>query len=219
MSKRYNSVTEGLSIFQDDTLLFTPGSQFRYTSYGWNLISAVIEGASNQQFLDYMHENVFGPLNMNHTIADYNDSIIAQRTRFYIYNDSGKVINAPYVDNSYKWAGGGFLSTTEDLIRFGNAHLKAGFLKQETLDTILSKQHTFVATPYKVVEIAYGIGWRIKQDDRGRSWFGHRGGSVGGSTQFIIYQEEELVIAILTNVSKLKYNNTHFRIADCFLGN
>jgi CubicO group peptidase (beta-lactamase class C family) len=69
------------------------------------------------------------------------------------------------------------------------------------------------------VEIAYGIGWRIKQDDRGRSWFGHRGGSVGGSTQFIIYQEEELVIAILTNVSKLKYNNTHFRIADCFLGN
>lgn len=32
-------------------------------------------------------------------------------------------MNAPYVDNSYKWAGGGFLSTVGDLLQFGNAML------------------------------------------------------------------------------------------------
>ncbi len=31
--------------------------------------------------------------------------------------------NAPYVDNSYKWAGGGFLSNVQDLVKFGNAML------------------------------------------------------------------------------------------------
>lgn len=34
-------------------------------------------------------------------------------------------MNAPYVDNSYKWAGGGFLSTVKDLIQFGNSLLYA----------------------------------------------------------------------------------------------
>lgn len=27
------------------------------------------------------------------------------------------------MDNSYKWGGGGFISTTEDLVKFGNAML------------------------------------------------------------------------------------------------
>ncbi|HEX6643571.1 MAG TPA: serine hydrolase domain-containing protein, partial [Gemmatimonadales bacterium] len=42
----YASVTEGLEIFQHDSLLFHPGTRYLYSSYGWNLVSAVIEGAS-----------------------------------------------------------------------------------------------------------------------------------------------------------------------------
>ncbi len=38
-------------------------------------------------------------------------------------NEKGQLINTPYVDNCYKWAGGGFISTSEDLIKFGNAIL------------------------------------------------------------------------------------------------
>ena len=42
---------------------------------------------------------------------------------YYLKNKQGKIQNAPYVDNSYKWAGGGFLSTATDLVKFGNAML------------------------------------------------------------------------------------------------
>ena len=45
--------------------------------------------------------------------------------RHYVRNKKGKLVNTPYVDNCYKWAGGGFLSTSEDLIKFGNAMLYA----------------------------------------------------------------------------------------------
>jgi hypothetical protein len=41
-------------------------------------------------------------------------------------------VNAASVDNSYKWAGGGFLSTVGDLVGFGNAMLysyQAGSVK------------------------------------------------------------------------------------------
>ncbi len=43
--------------------------------------------------------------------------------RYYIRGKDGQLTNTPYVDNSYKWAGGGYLSTVEDLVSFGNALL------------------------------------------------------------------------------------------------
>ena len=42
---------------------------------------------------------------------------------FYLRDSKGRLKNTPYVDNCYKLAGGGFLSTTEDLLKFGNAML------------------------------------------------------------------------------------------------
>lgn len=45
--------------------------------------------------------------------------------RYYVRDKFGRLKNAPYVDNSYKWAGGGFLSTVGDLCKFGNAMLYA----------------------------------------------------------------------------------------------
>lgn len=212
ISRRYASVGEGLSIFADDTLLFEPGQRFSYTSYGWNLISAAIEGASGEDFLSYMQEAVFNPLGMNNTTADYTDSLIAFRTRFYEKTEDGTTINAPYVDNSYKWAGGGFLSTSEDLARFGHAHINPGFLS----DTTLSLWHTSMKTTTGE-PTGYGVGWSVNVDGLGEEWFGHSGGSVGGITQLTVYPYPKVVVALLTNSGRVDYGDTHHRIARLFM--
>jgi hypothetical protein len=49
-------------------------------------------------------------------------------------------VNAANVDNSYKWAGGGFLSNVTDLISFGNAMLysyQAGELRIRLTDCVV----------------------------------------------------------------------------------
>ena len=43
--------------------------------------------------------------------------------RHYSRTNDGKLENVPYVDLSYKWAGGGLISNAEDLVKFGNAVL------------------------------------------------------------------------------------------------
>src|SRR5467141_2353049 len=83
LNRHFNTVLEGLTIFQGDPLLFPPGTKFSYSTYGWNLISAVVEAAAGQDFLSYMGRNVFRPLGMTHTAADRVDSLIPNRTRFY----------------------------------------------------------------------------------------------------------------------------------------
>jgi serine beta-lactamase-like protein LACTB, mitochondrial len=197
LNRRFNTVLEGLAIFQDDSLLSPPGTKFSYSSYGWNLISAVVEGASGQDFLSYMRKQVFAPLGMIHTAPDRNDSLIPDRTRFYDRDSAGRFAVARPVDNSYKWAGGGFVSTAEDLVKFGSALLQPGFLKAGTLELLFTSQRTAAGEP-----TGYGIGWFVTTDSLGHRWVFHGGGSVGGTTAFGVDRDSRVVVAILSNLTE-----------------
>lgn len=210
-SKQYNTVEAGLKIFKDDSLLHKPGSKYAYSSYGWNLISAAIETAADEDFLSYMRRAVFDSLGMTNTVADRNDWIIPGRTRFYQSGFTGGVINAPYVDNSYKWAGGGFLSTSEDIVKFAQAHMQEGYLKQETLDLFFASQQTDSGEVTN-----YGIGWTTYPMANGNNYYGHGGGSVGGSTAFVFDKEQEIVVVIISNKSSVNYGNLPFELIELF---
>ena len=194
--RHYGSVLDGLKIFQDDSLLFPPGRRFSYTSYGWNLVSAVVEGASGDNFLHYISAHVFRPLGLTHTAPDRVDSLIPGRTQFYDHDSAGSFHIAPAVDNSYKWAGGGFVSSAEDLVKFGSSLLQPGFLKQETLDLLFTSQRTSAGE-----QTGYGIGWFLRTDSLGHHWAFHGGGSVGGTAAFGLDRDSRVVVAILANLS------------------
>lgn len=194
--KHYYTVTDALAVFRDDPLEHAPGAKYLYSSYGWNLLSAVVEGASGESFLAYMRERVFLPLGMRYTVAEHLDSIIEHRAEFYVRRN-GRLVNAPHVDNSYKWAGGGFLSNAEDLARFGSAHLRPGFLKPETLALLFTSQRAADGR-----ETGYGVGWQVGRDAQGRRTLAHSGGAVGGNAYLLLYPDQGVVVAMLTNTSE-----------------
>ncbi len=207
----YAGVRAALSIFEKDALLFEPGTQFSYSSYGWNLLSTVIEGASGEPFLDFMEKRVFRPARMTHTSADEVSPIIPGRAHFYTRDESGLVVNAGYVDNSYKWAGGGFLSTAEDLVAFGNALLEGRLLKPETRRLLWTSQKTSDGK-----ETEYGIGWTVDRDSRGRARVRHSGGAQGGTANLVIYPSARLVLAMIVN-SDESFTGKAPEIAEMFL--
>ena len=154
-----------------------------------------------------------GRLGLRDTLADENDKIIPNRVRFYQRSRDGVLSNAPYVDNSYKWAGGGFLSTTEDLVRFASAHLKPGFLKAETLKLLFTSQRTAAGE-----ETNYGIGWGVRTDDKGRRTISHGGGSVGGTTLLLLYPESGIVVAMAVNMTSANLGTgSGAQIAELFM--
>ncbi len=204
-TKRYNSVEESIDIFKNDSLKAIPGSMHIYSSYGYNLLSAAIEGASGKPFLEFLQTEIFDPVKMINTTADHNDSIISNRTRFYTLIKNKTLVHAPYADNSNKWAGGGMLGTPYDLLKLGNALLRNKILSD--------KSRIALWTPYKLTsgkENIYGIGFRIEKDKAGRIHMSHGGTSLGGRTYFIIYPKEELVFAITYNLLPAGYNEIEF---------
>ncbi len=211
-TRHYDSVAAGLELFQDDPLLFEPGEKYSYSSHGFNLLSAVVEGASGQDFLSYMQENVFDPLGMKNTSADHTDQVIPYRTRFYERRDAGVWENAPYADNSYKWAGGGFISTAGDLLRFGRGIISGGLLKPKTVELLLTPQRT---TDGK--STGYGIGWRSSEDDRGRRQVGHGGSSVGGKARLVIYPDSQVILAMMINTGSLDLGEMPLDVAGLFV--
>ena len=197
--KHYSSVIESLDIFKNDPLLAPPGQEWNYSSYGYNLLSAVIERGAGKPFLDYLAESVFIPLGMTSTVPDVLKDVVPNRGRYYFRKD-GKFYNEPEVDNSYKWASGGFLSTSDDLARFGLAQMNDQLVTPAMRSLLWTEQKTSSGEG-----VGYGIGWRIVVDDDGVRAIGHGGGSIGGSTQLWLYPKDSLVIAMISNLTELDY--------------
>jgi serine beta-lactamase-like protein LACTB len=183
-----------LAIFQNDPLVVPPGTKFSYTTYGWTVISAVMESAAHEDFLHYMDENVIRPLQLTHTRPDRKGVFDPDCTEFYETDALGKFVIAPKVDNSYKWAGGGYLSTPEDLVRFGSALLQPGFLTADSLALLFTSQKDSGGKPTD-----YGIGWSIGKDAQGHRILWHTGGSIGGTSILLLHPETKTVFALACN--------------------
>lgn len=65
------SVNDYLELFQNDSLLFEPGSSEAYSNGGYVLLGAIIERVSGKSYHDYLRERVFAPAGMTET-APYN---------------------------------------------------------------------------------------------------------------------------------------------------
>lgn len=201
--KHYNSVEESLPIFVNDSLIFEPGTSFRYSTHGFTLLSAAMEKGAGQNYLDMVEELVWKPAGMEQTRPD--DLTIGQPNRITPYvKFAGHFINLEGPDPSYKWAGGGILSTPSDLVKMGSAFMNAKILSQGTADPLFIPQALKDASPNPD---GYAMGWRnTKETELMNSaeeirTMHHGGASPGGSSFLLILPDNTLSIAVMSNVS------------------
>lgn len=95
-------------------------------------------------------------------------------------------------DSSYKYASGGLVSTSEDLVAFGYSLLKA---RSDSLTNQLFQ--TMYSGNGKPTN--YGIGWNIGKDFTGQPIYFHSSNMINGSGYLILYPEQDMVLAFLAN--------------------
>lgn len=209
-TKHYPTVLAGLDFFKNDPLMFEPGTRSEYSSYAWNLISAALEKAGGEPFLNLMQTEVFHPLGMTNTVAEDITQNIEHIAAFH-ETRNGKVNIAPFVDNSYKWAGGGFVGTATDMAKLGLAHTKASFLSADTLNLLGTEQKTSVGDL-----TGFGIGWmtaramqrRLERNNKteylqnfSKKLIWHSGGSMGAVALLLVDPAEGSAVALMANNS------------------
>ncbi len=202
-SKKYFSSTRDVIIYlMKDSLEYTPGERYLYSTLGYNLLAAIIENVSGMSYADYLKKKIFEPAGMASTIPDYQKNLIFNRARGYERNLFRQLQNAPLADLSIKYAGGGLLSTTDDLLRFASNLLNGRLLKHETLDSML-----IPARLNNGKYINYGLGFSFATDETGRKSFSHSGAGTGFTGHLIIYPDENIAAVYLVNIRDRNLEN------------
>ena len=189
-----NSIQGGVDFFKNDPLLAKPGAEFHYSTQGFTLVGCAIEGASGENYADYVRKNVLAPAGMTHTVVDDRFAIVPYRTRFYSKDKSGAITNADFLDSSYKIPGGGWLSSADDMAQFEVAMLNDQLVARATRDLMWTP-----LTPTDGKDNSYALGWGTGKE-LGVLDVGHGGGQQGTSTFFMIVPERRAGVVVLINL-------------------
>ncbi|MEE8142868.1 MAG: serine hydrolase, partial [Planctomycetota bacterium] len=191
--KEPKSTREAIAIFENFNLIAEPGTRYRYSSYGYNLLGAAIESASGMSFGDYMKKHLWEPLGMKDTRMDDPRAIIPNRVRGYGLGPDGKLQNSEYIDISSRFAAGGTRSTVPDLLKFARGVMDNKLLSPESTELMLTSM-----AHRDGLHTDYGMGWSVSPAN-GRFRFGHSGGQSETRTRLMIFPKESFAIALATN--------------------
>lgn len=173
MNRTCDTVREALPIFADDSLLFEPGTDRSYSTWGFVLLGAVLEQAAGEPFDAVLRREVLDPAGMTATVHAGPPRPGAARA----YDRDGKGGYRDVTDAtspSCKWGGGGYLSTAADLARFPLAALSGTLLSPAGTHLILDEEEGTV------------------------NWTG--GSGPGGTAEVRVDVESGLVVTAVANV-------------------
>jgi CubicO group peptidase (beta-lactamase class C family) len=176
-----------------DTLLFPPGSAFRYGDSGYAVLALVVEAVSRSSFAQFLHDRVFVPAGMSSTLAyEPGVSEVPHRALGYAGGSAGFRLS-DQSSASTVLGDGGIYSSVYDLIAWDRA-----------LD-----KHRLVAPPLQRLAWApaslddgtttrYGFGWFVDRDTTG-TYVSHRGETSGFTNVVVKYPTRRLTVVVLTN--------------------
>jgi CubicO group peptidase (beta-lactamase class C family) len=203
--RHYDDFEEATRLWRDDALLFEPGTHWLYSSHAMNLMHGIVEAVSGYGFEEYMRRFVFEPAGMMATQFDVPSRVVHNRGRGHVRDEVGRLINPPFEDPSYKYAGGGMLSTVEDLVRFGIALNDGSLLAPATIQQMYEPQLDESVMEFsrrgepRALGHRQALAWYLRTDQAGREFPSHTGTVKGTRTFLANYYEQGLVLAIQAN--------------------
>jgi serine beta-lactamase-like protein LACTB len=211
---------EGIERFGKNALLFEPGTRYRYSNYGWILVSAAVEAAAAEPLFSFMQRQIFEPLGMNDTTADSGTQPMPNRANFYFPRFAADTRYGPQfppeeVDYSCFSGSGAIVSTPSDLVRFAMAIAGGRLLKPATVQLLQTSQRLTSGE-----ETGYGLGWDLETATlagKPTVVVGHDGELKGGMvSSFMTFPTEGIVVSVISNIAYTDTFAVAVKIAEAF---
>jgi CubicO group peptidase (beta-lactamase class C family) len=190
--KEHKTTREAIAIFEDFALVAEPGTRYSYSSYGYNLLGAVIEGASGESYASYMRKFVWTPAGMTDTRLDDPREIIPNRVRGYELA-GGEIRNSEFINISSRFAAGGLRATVIDMVRFARS-LNDGTLLADSI--VMMMYEPMVQKDGRLT--TYSMGWNTS-NLLGHHIVQHSGGQNETRTFLLSYPKKNLTVAVALN--------------------
>ncbi|VEF46086.1 beta-lactamase [Bacillus freudenreichii] len=163
---------------------FPPGEKFHYSDTGYHLLGFIIEKITGSPFHEVLRKNIFEPLDMKY--SHFSRTEPAEASPFEVaklYMHDTDITNNESL--SIMYAGGGIVSTTDDLLKFMRALVHYQILKKETIEKMKGDCGKF----FLGIDYGYGL-MNIKtvpvlMPAKYNSW-----GNAGSTGSFMFYHPE-----------------------------
>jgi CubicO group peptidase (beta-lactamase class C family) len=211
---------DGLQRFAGEPLRFEPGTRYRFSTYGWILVSAAVEAAGGEPFFNFMRTQIFEPLGMTGTRPDIAAEAMQGRATFYFPRFGGDTRYGPDLaregDHSCFAGARGFLSTPSDMVRYAMAIRSGKLLQPATVDLLQTAQRLSSGD-----ETEYGLGWQLENVDLGgkparMAGHGTKRDFIGGTASLATFPERGMAVAVVTNISFADTKSIAVKVAQAF---
>jgi CubicO group peptidase (beta-lactamase class C family) len=192
-----------LSVFQDEPSDFEPGTNFLYNNTGYYLLAMAIERVTGRSYGAYMHDVMFGPLDLQTTSVC--DDVQLTRHRAQGYTLAGDQLqNASFISLAPPKGGGNICSTASDLVKWTQALAGESFISRNSYALMTS-----TGTLSDGRRIGYGFGLFLSTLDGHKEIF--HGGGIEGFTGFVgFYPDADVTVVVLANLDVAHLYDGHF---------
>ncbi|MBT4763272.1 MAG: beta-lactamase family protein [Bdellovibrionaceae bacterium] len=199
-SKKRTFTTDELiefSLLGPSTLL--PGKEFIYSDTGYLLLGKIIEKTSNEKYYDIVDRIFLQNLELKNTSPLTGKKIVGLASGYQdnkgsplglphkTSNDKGELVWNP----SFEWTGGGLVSTSEDLAKWGATLFSGSALPFNYLDNLLNIK----STEENKAQDSYGLGVAVKHSKDFGKVYGHKVSHQSGT--FTCFDDNKLQLAFL----------------------
>ncbi len=187
------SKDELVESFENDSLLFKPGTDWSYSNSGYVLAGLIVEEVSGMGLSDYYRKFIFDPLEMDNTYVGTHDRVLPNTAYGYSFSANGEYRPAQYLSWSWPYAAGAIISSLDDMLKWDNALYTEKILEREFKSEAWKP---YILDDGRLAN--YGFGWSISRYMDTRI-IAHGGGINGFVCMGIRIPEERVYVIILTN--------------------
>lgn len=212
----YSTVHTSQELFNyiiSQDLLCTPGSHYRYSGSGYNVIGCLIEIIAGMPYQTFLQNNIFKKATMHSSDADHS-LIITSDTYLPLlapgYNEEDNTL-VPATDTNLStiFAEGCIKSTARDLWHWNNALYQGKVIEEPFLEKMLTPH--FTMEDDNTTAVGYGIF--IDQSSGNPIYF--HGGKVNGYSSALLYNPETtLSVVVLSNVYNVDCTHMAFELLE-----
>ncbi|HJP98984.1 MAG TPA: serine hydrolase [Rhodanobacteraceae bacterium] len=190
--------TQLLALFKDKPLDFKPGTKFKYSNSGYEVLGYIVEKVSGETYAQFLQQHIFKPLGMTNSGYDSSHPTAKNHARGYEAYDEArkKYPPASFVDMSVPFSAGALYSTVRDLYTWDRALAAARLLPMPLHQQMFARQVPVDESR----KVFYGYGWFVSTRSGHPSYF-HEGGIAGFTSINGWFPDQHAYVIVLDNVS------------------
>ncbi len=177
-------------------LAFAPGSQWRYSNFGYVLLGTIISQVTGKFYGDFLAERIFAPLGMTTARIINEADIVPHRAAGY-RRENGVLLNQEWVAPTINTtADGSLYLTVRDMARWDSALYGTRLFSRESMALIRAPVELTGGSTHP-----YGFGWRVGTAG-GHAVMAHSGSWQGFKSYIVRYPDDGLTVVAFANLAE-----------------